>query len=93
MFTFSAILIMLNKLSDDQELESKYYIDPDACDLSELMVVENVISGCKDIVALFWKNKLGIDVDVRILPSKCLAVVSMTYRTIIVSSYSRDQNA
>ena len=92
MFTFSAILIP-KKLSDDQELESKYYTDPDACDLSELMVVKNVVSGRKDIVALFWENKLGIDVDVRILPSKCLAVVSTTYRTIIASSYSRDRNS
>jgi len=41
MFIFSAILIIPNKLSDDQELESKYYVDPDACDLSELMVAEN----------------------------------------------------
>jgi len=55
---------------DDQELESKYYTDPDACDLSELMVVENVVSGRKDIVALFWENKLGVDVDVRTLPHK-----------------------
>ena len=90
MFTFSAIL---KKLSDDHELESKYYTDPDACDLSELMVVENVVSGCKDIVALFWENKLGVDVDVRTLPHRCLAMISMTYRTIIASSYSRDRNA
>ncbi|KAF8512700.1 hypothetical protein JB92DRAFT_2926698 [Gautieria morchelliformis] len=27
------------------------------------MVVENVVSGRKDIVALFWENKLGVDVD------------------------------
>jgi len=52
-----------HKLSDDHYLESKYYVDPDACDLSELMVVENVVSGRKDIVALFWENKLGIDID------------------------------
>ena len=44
--------------------------DPDACDLSELMVVENVVSGRKDIVTLFWENKLGVDVEVRILPFK-----------------------
>jgi hypothetical protein len=25
------------------------------------MVVANVISGLKDIVALFWENKLGIE--------------------------------
>ncbi|KAM6489284.1 hypothetical protein JOM56_015185, partial [Amanita muscaria] len=31
-------------------------------DLSELMVVENIVSGLKDIVTLFWENKLGIDV-------------------------------
>jgi hypothetical protein len=55
-----------NKLSDDPWLESKYYQDPDACDLSELMVVENVVSGRKDIVALFWENKLGVDVEVRV---------------------------
>ncbi|KAF9444829.1 hypothetical protein P691DRAFT_609069, partial [Macrolepiota fuliginosa MF-IS2] len=41
----------------------RYYKDPEACDLSELVVVANVISGLKDIVALFWENKLGIDVD------------------------------
>ena len=74
-----------NKLSDDQELESKYYTDPDACDLSEFMVVENVVSGCKDIVALFRENKLGVDVDVRTLPYKYLAMICMTYRTIIAS--------
>ncbi|KAF8816780.1 hypothetical protein BYT27DRAFT_7181235, partial [Phlegmacium glaucopus] len=52
-----------HKLSNDDTLESKYYANPDACDLSELMVVQNVVSGRKDIVALFWENKLGIDVD------------------------------
>ncbi|KIL55951.1 hypothetical protein M378DRAFT_53709, partial [Amanita muscaria Koide BX008] len=41
----------------------KYYQDPDACDLSELMVVENIVSGRKDIVTLFWENKLGVDVE------------------------------
>ncbi|KAF8522970.1 hypothetical protein BU17DRAFT_86573 [Hysterangium stoloniferum] len=51
------------KLSDDPWLENKYYQDPDACDLSDLMVVENVVSGRKDIVTLFWKNKLGVDVE------------------------------
>ena len=60
--------ILINKLSHDPWLESKYYQDPDACDLSELMVVENIVSGRKDIVTLFWENKLGIDVEVRILP-------------------------
>ncbi|KAF8816776.1 hypothetical protein BYT27DRAFT_6377119 [Phlegmacium glaucopus] len=52
------------KLSNDYKLESKYYANPDACDLSELMVIQNVVSGRKDIIALFWENKLGIDVDV-----------------------------
>jgi len=51
------------ELSDDQWLENKYYKDPDACDLTELMVVENVVSCHKDIVALFWENRLGVDVD------------------------------
>jgi hypothetical protein len=56
-----------NKLSSDPYLETKYYRDPDGCDLSELMVVENVVSGRKDIITLFWENKLGVDVDVRII--------------------------
>jgi len=51
------------KLSEDPWLESKYYRDPDACDLSELMVVQNAVSGRKDIVTLFWENKLGVDVE------------------------------
>ena len=93
MLIISAIPIILNKLSKDPWLESTYYQDPDACDLSELMVVENVVSGRKDIVTLFWENKLGVDVDVRILPFKYLFVVSMTYRTIIASSYSTDRKA
>jgi len=70
MLIFSAILIIPNKLSHDPWLESKYYQDPDACDLSDMMVVENVISGRKGIVTLFWENKLGVDVEVRILPFK-----------------------
>jgi len=57
------------------------------------MVVENVVSGHKDIVALFWENKLGVDVEVRLLPFKYLAVVPMIDRTIIASSHSRDQKA
>ena len=39
-------------------------------------LVENVVSGRKDIqVGLFkfWANKLGVDVEVRILPFKCSA--------------------
>jgi len=57
------------------------------------MVVKNVVSGCKEIVALFQENKLGIDVEVHLLPFKYLAVVSMIDRTIIASSHSRDQKA
>ena len=64
------MLIPNNKLSNDPWLESKYYQNPEACDLSELMVVENIVSGRKDIVTLFWENKLGVDVEVRILPFK-----------------------
>ena len=62
------MLIFSNQLSRDPWLESKYYQDPNGCDLSELLVVENVVSGRKDLVTLFWENKLGVDVDVRILP-------------------------
>ena len=56
------------------------------------MVVENVVSGRKDIVTLFWENKLGIDVEVRILPTKYFAKISTLYRTIIASSYSKGRN-
>jgi len=81
------------ELSDDPWLESKYYQYTDACGLSECMVVENVVSGRQDIVTLFWENKLGVDVEMRILPFKQFAVVSMTHRIIIASSYSRDRKA
>ena len=87
---FCAILNIHNKLSEDSELESRYYQDPNACDVSELTVVENVVSGRKDIVTLFWENKLGVDVEVRILSFKLFAVVSMTHRIIIASFYSRE---
>ena len=43
------------------------YPDPD---LSEFMVVENVVSGRKDIVTLFRENKFAVDVEVRILTFK-----------------------
>jgi hypothetical protein len=46
-------------------MSHKYYDTPDACDLSEFMVVTNTVSGLRDVVALFYENKLGIDVDVR----------------------------
>ena len=55
-------------------------------------MVENVVSGRKDIVTLFWENKLGVDVEVRIHPFKYLAEIFMSYRTIIASSYSKGRN-
>ena len=47
------------------------------------MVVKNVVSGRKDVVTLFWENKLGVDVEVRILLFRYLILVSMIHRTII----------
>ncbi|KAF8624197.1 hypothetical protein AX17_007186 [Amanita inopinata Kibby_2008] len=52
-----------HKPSNDRELEREYYQNPNACDLSQFMVLENVISGRSDLIALFWENKLGVDVD------------------------------
>jgi hypothetical protein len=96
-------LIFRNQLSEDQYLRHKYYDDPDACDLSEFMVVANVASGCKDIVTLFWDNKLGVDVDVciimpllRLITSAdiwFIFLISTTYRTIIGSSCLGNQNS
>ena len=70
MLIFFCNLFYSNKLcrASDPFMENKYYRDPDACDLSELMVIENVVSGREDIVTLFWENKLGVDVEVRIFP-------------------------
>ena len=45
-------------------LEWTYRDNPDTIDFSEFMVVTNVVSGRNDIIALFWENKLGVDVDV-----------------------------
>jgi hypothetical protein len=66
MLIFSAIPIIPDKLSDHP------WQDFDAYDASGsgLMVVGNVVSGRKDIVTLFRENKLGVDVEVRILPFK-----------------------
>ena len=50
--------------SSDHWLEIVYHENPDACDLSEFMVVTNTISGCEDLVTLFFQNRIGIDVDV-----------------------------
>ena len=33
-------------------------------DLSEFMVITNVLSGHNNIITLFWENKLGVDVNV-----------------------------
>jgi hypothetical protein len=58
-----------DKLSDDTWLQNEYRYNTNAIDLSEFMVVANVISGRNDLVILFWENKLGVDVDVRIYRS------------------------
>jgi hypothetical protein len=55
--------LSIERLSDDPWLETKYRQNPDAV-LSKFIVITNVVSGRKDIVALFWENKLGVDVDV-----------------------------
>ncbi|EKM77133.1 hypothetical protein AGABI1DRAFT_108282 [Agaricus bisporus var. burnettii JB137-S8] len=54
---------LLTKLSNERNSMGRYFAKPETCDLSELMVIENVICGRKDIIALFWENKLGVDVD------------------------------
>jgi hypothetical protein len=56
--------LSIQQLSDDPWLEWTYRGKPDTIDLSEFMVITNVVSGCNDIIALFWQNKLGVDVDV-----------------------------
>ena len=68
--------------------------DPDARNLSELMMVTNVVSGHKNVIALFWENKLGVDVDVCVTSPDILPIlISITYRITTVSSFSMDQNA
>ena len=54
----------IQQLSNDPSLEWTYRDEPDTIDLSEFMVITNVISARNDIIALFWQNKLGVDVDV-----------------------------
>ena len=51
-------------MSDDPWLERTYRDKPDTIDISEFMVITNVVSGRNDIITLFWENKLGVDVDV-----------------------------
>ena len=65
--SFHGLYHCVHQLSDDPWLQKIYYRDPDTCDLSELMVVTNVISCRQDIFALFWDNMLGVDVDVCLL--------------------------
>ena len=46
-------------------LNGRTYQDkPDTIDISEFMVITNVVLGCNNIIALFWENKLGVDVNV-----------------------------
>ena len=51
-------------MSDDPWLEWTYRDKPDTIDISEFMVITNVVSGRNDIITLLWENKLGVDVDV-----------------------------
>ena len=57
-------LIMWWQLSSDPWLGLEYHDNPDACDLGEFMMVTNTVSGCGDLVTLFFQNRIGIDVDV-----------------------------
>ena len=50
--------------SNPGKLQRTYLDNTDACGLDEFMVVTNTISGRRDIVDLFYDNKIGIDVDV-----------------------------
>jgi hypothetical protein len=53
-----------DKLSNDPWLERKYHDDPDACDLSELWWSRMLYQVVRMFSPFFWKNKLGIDVNV-----------------------------
>ena len=57
---------LLCQLAEDSWEERTYHWhdDPDSCDLGKFMVMTNTISGLEDVVALFYENKLGVDVDV-----------------------------
>jgi len=59
-----AYVVFAGQLSGDQRLHRAYHDNPDSCNLSEFMVATNAVSGCRDVVALFYDNKLGVDVDV-----------------------------
>jgi len=74
LFSFLFCFFFFEKLSDDTWLQNEHRYNTSAIDLSELMVVTNVISGRNDLVILFWENKLGVDVDVRIYLSARICV-------------------
>ena len=77
--THCGFVLLIAKLPpQDDSLETQYYDDPDACDFSELTTINNVISGRKDVITLFWKNQLGVDVDVR-GHSLCLIIYGHLY--------------
>jgi hypothetical protein len=77
-------------MSDDPSIERTYHDNPDECDLSELMVVENIVSGRKDLVPLFRENKLGVDVDVCAhCFTSLLSAISNMHRFIGQLSYHR----
>ena len=64
-YGFYHAVVVVEQLSDDPWLDRTYHDNTDACDLSEFMVVTNTVSGCWDVVTLFfYENKHGIDVDV-----------------------------
>ena len=56
--------VVAGQISNNVSLNRKYHDNPEACDLSEFMVVSNTLSGPRDVVDLFYDNKIGIDVDV-----------------------------
>ena len=56
--------------------------DLDAC---ELMVVTDVVSGRKDVIALFWENKLGVGVDVCV-SSPHLIFCPFWYTSLLIGS-------
>jgi len=66
LLTDCGFLSLIAKLHEEDDLlERQYHDDPDTCDFSELTVINNVVSGRKDVITLFWENMLGVDVDVR----------------------------
>ena len=88
--TYAAIvrLISLNswwlQVSDDPWIARTYHDNPDACDFSKFMVVTNTVSGRQDVVALFYENKLGIDVDVCIHE---ILTISFVFLILVQDNY------